>query len=96
MLREAGIESVPERACDSADAAVAAAERLGFPVVMKILSPDILHKSEIGGVLLDEVAGGVAVLDPRFGGVGLAEQGETARDGERLRATVGAAADAIR
>ena len=33
--------------------AVAAAERFGFPVVMKILSPDILHKSEIGGVLLD-------------------------------------------
>ena len=33
--------------------AVAAAERFGFPVVMKILSPDILHKSEIGGVLLN-------------------------------------------
>jgi acyl-CoA synthetase (NDP forming) len=33
--------------------AVAAAQRFGFPVVMKILSPDIMHKSEIGGVLLD-------------------------------------------
>jgi hypothetical protein len=33
--------------------AIAAAQRFGFPVVMKILSPDILHKSEIGGVLLD-------------------------------------------
>jgi acyl-CoA synthetase (NDP forming) len=32
---------------------VAAANEIGYPVVMKILSPDILHKSEIGGVLLN-------------------------------------------
>jgi acetyl coenzyme A synthetase (ADP forming)-like protein len=30
--------------------AVTAAEKLGFPIVMKIASPDILHKSDIGGV----------------------------------------------
>ena len=30
-----------------------AAESFGYPVVMKILSPDITHKSEIGGVILD-------------------------------------------
>ncbi|MCW3473084.1 acetate--CoA ligase family protein [Limobrevibacterium gyesilva] len=53
LLAEAGIPSAPERACPTADAAVAAAASFGFPVVMKILSPDILHKSEIGGVLLD-------------------------------------------
>ncbi|MBV9755886.1 MAG: acetate--CoA ligase family protein, partial [Alphaproteobacteria bacterium] len=53
LLAAAGIAAVPEAACDSAEAAVAAAARFGFPVVMKILSPDILHKSEIGGVLLD-------------------------------------------
>ena len=53
LLAAAGIASAPEQTCASADAAVAAAERFGFPVVMKILSPDILHKSEIGGVLLD-------------------------------------------
>ena len=35
------------------DEALVAAERLGFPVVMKILSPDIVHKSEVGGVRLD-------------------------------------------
>jgi acyl-CoA synthetase (NDP forming) len=52
LLAEAGIAIVPERACDTAEAAVAAAEAFGFPVVMKILSPDILHKSEIGGVLV--------------------------------------------
>jgi acyl-CoA synthetase (NDP forming) len=52
LLAEAGIASAPERACASAEEAVAAAAGFGFPVVMKILSPDILHKSEIGGVLL--------------------------------------------
>jgi acetate---CoA ligase (ADP-forming) len=41
--------------CGDADAAVAAAAALGWPVVMKIVSPDIMHKSEIGGVLLGVV-----------------------------------------
>ena len=53
ILAAAGIPMAPEAACTTAEAAVAAAERLGFPVVAKILSPDILHKSEIGGVLLN-------------------------------------------
>lgn len=62
ILAEAGIEAAPERACADAEAAVAAAEAIGFPVVMKILSPDILHKSEIGGVLLN-VADAAAVRE---------------------------------
>jgi acyl-CoA synthetase (NDP forming) len=53
LLAEAGILSAPEAACATVDEAVAAAVGFGFPVVMKILSPDIMHKSEIGGVLLD-------------------------------------------
>jgi acyl-CoA synthetase (NDP forming) len=53
LLAVAGIGSAPEAACATADEAVAAARGFGFPVVMKILSPDIVHKSEIGGVLLD-------------------------------------------
>jgi acetyltransferase len=32
--------------------AVEAAERIGYPVVMKIVSPDIVHKSDVGGVRL--------------------------------------------
>ncbi|MBN1880287.1 GNAT family N-acetyltransferase [bacterium] len=42
----------PVFAPTSADAA-AIAERIGFPVVMKIQSPDITHKSDSGGVILD-------------------------------------------
>ena len=60
LLATAGIASAPEAACADVEAAVAAAGRFGYPVVMKILSPDIMHKSEIGGVLLDvSDAGGV-------------------------------------
>lgn len=35
------------------DAAVELAERVGYPVVMKIVSPDIIHKSDFGGVRLN-------------------------------------------
>ncbi|MFA4912770.1 MAG: acetate--CoA ligase family protein [Burkholderiaceae bacterium] len=52
ILARAGIASAPEHVCTSVEEAVAGAQALGYPVVMKILSPDILHKSEIGGVLL--------------------------------------------
>jgi acyl-CoA synthetase (NDP forming) len=55
LLAEAGIPAAPERACATVEDAVTAAQAFGFPVVMKILSPDIIHKSEIGGVLLDVV-----------------------------------------
>jgi acetyl-CoA synthetase len=36
-----------------AEEALAAAERLGYPVALKVSSPEIAHKSERGGVLLD-------------------------------------------
>ncbi len=51
-LRANGIP-VPEfRTARSADEAVTAAREMGYPVVMKVVSPQILHKSEFGGVLL--------------------------------------------
>ena len=53
LLAQAGIASAPERVCLSAEQAISAAHEIGYPVVMKILSPDILHKSEIGGVVLN-------------------------------------------
>jgi len=36
-----------------ADAAVTAANQIGYPVVLKVLSPQITHKSDVGGVALD-------------------------------------------
>jgi acyl-CoA synthetase (NDP forming) len=62
LLSQAGIAVVPETVCTTADAAVAAAAALNEPVVMKIVSPDILHKTEIGGVLLN-VDGEAAVRE---------------------------------
>jgi acyl-CoA synthetase (NDP forming) len=53
LLAEAGVPPVPEAAASSPEEAVAAAHAIGFPVVMKLLSPDILHKSEVGGVVLN-------------------------------------------
>ncbi len=44
--------AIPEPAA-SADDAVRIAQRLGFPVVLKVLSPDVTHKSEVGGVELN-------------------------------------------
>ena len=40
------------------DEAIAAAESIGYPVVMKIASPDILHKTDIGGVKLNITSAG--------------------------------------
>ena len=40
-------------ACHSIDEAVIAAKRIGYPVVLKLLSPTITHKSDVGGVQLD-------------------------------------------
>ncbi len=53
LLAAHGIPAVPEKVLGSAEEAAAYAEQIGFPVVMKIASADIVHKSEIGGVLLN-------------------------------------------
>ncbi|MCL6517006.1 acetate--CoA ligase family protein [Alicyclobacillus sp.] len=53
FLREAGIPVVPGVLARSADEAAAAVRMLGAPVAMKIQSPDIAHKSDVGGVRLD-------------------------------------------
>lgn len=53
LLAAYGIAAVPVRAvAPSAEAAVEAARALGYPVVLKIRSRDIVHKSDVGGVRL--------------------------------------------
>ena len=53
LLRQAGLPVVDAQAAADADAAVAAAQRLGYPVVLKLLSAEVLHKSDVGGVRLN-------------------------------------------
>ncbi|MBI2334021.1 MAG: acetate--CoA ligase family protein [Chloroflexi bacterium] len=53
LMQAYGIPTAPIKlACDENEA-LAIANELGFPVVMKIASPDILHKSDVGGVQLN-------------------------------------------
>lgn len=53
LLSSAGISVVPARLVTTADDAVKAAADFGAPVSVKVVSPEILHKSDIGGVRLD-------------------------------------------
>ena len=68
-LAAAGVPVLPEYLATTAEEAVAAAARAGFPVVLKIVSPGLPHKTEVGGVALglrdaDAVrAAHVAMLD---------------------------------
>jgi acyl-CoA synthetase (NDP forming) len=52
VLAAYGVPVVPERLTQSEDAAVAAAQALGFPVAMKVESPDLPHKTEAGVIRL--------------------------------------------
>jgi acetyl coenzyme A synthetase (ADP forming)-like protein len=51
LLRSIGIPSPAYTIARTADEAVAAADRIGYPVVLKIVSPAISHKSDVGGVI---------------------------------------------
>lgn len=48
-----GIPLPPAALATTPDEAVSAAQSLGFPLAMKIVSPDIIHKSDAGGILLN-------------------------------------------
>jgi acetate---CoA ligase (ADP-forming) len=53
LLAAAGIPATREQEVGTAQAAVAAARRIGFPVVAKVAGPGVAHKTEAGGVRLD-------------------------------------------
>jgi acyl-CoA synthetase (NDP forming) len=72
LLAAAGIPVVEARLTTSADEAARVASELGFPAVLKIISGDIAHKSDVGGVVVGlEDAGAVrAAYDSMLGRVG--------------------------
>jgi acetyltransferase len=53
ILESYGIATTRPFTAATADEAVTVAERIGYPVVLKIHSPDITHKSDVGGVQLN-------------------------------------------
>ncbi len=74
ILRAAGIPFAAAEAVPPGEAAPAA-ERLGYPLVAKAIAPDILHKSNVGGVIMGlesaaAVASAVDVLGERMGKIG--------------------------
>ena len=52
ILKEAGIATTEIRLAKSKEEAISLSKEMGFPVVLKIVSPDVLHKSDVGGVKL--------------------------------------------
>jgi acetyltransferase len=52
-VEDYGIQTAAIKLARNVEEAAAIANELGFPLVMKIASPDILHKSDVGGVLLN-------------------------------------------
>jgi len=74
LLSKYGIKFAPCKTVHSAHEAIAAAAELGFPVAMKVVSPDALHKTEKGGVLLNinsasEAERAYGLLAERFRGL---------------------------
>jgi succinyl-CoA synthetase beta subunit len=55
LLASAGIDVVPSELVTTSDDAVAVAQMMGGPVALKVVSRRILHKTDIGGVVLDVV-----------------------------------------
>jgi acetate---CoA ligase (ADP-forming) len=62
LLRDAGISLPDETLVAERDALDAAIAKAGFPLVMKIQSPDIAHKSEVGGVRVNIATKGEVFL----------------------------------
>lgn len=77
LLALYGLPVTPERLANSAAQALTAAAELGYPVVAKVVSPDVPHKAAAGGVRLDlrsaaelavayaEITAGVVRANPR-------------------------------
>jgi len=53
LLRAYGIPVVDTRMAGSAEEAASMAQQIGFPAALKIISPQVVHKSDVGGVALN-------------------------------------------
>ncbi|HEX2289468.1 MAG TPA: acetate--CoA ligase family protein, partial [Pseudonocardiaceae bacterium] len=53
IVSEAGIGVVESITCRDVTEAVTAAQRIGYPVVCKVVHPDLVHRSDVGGVRLN-------------------------------------------
>ena len=52
IIKSSGISTPAYALAKTANEALTAAKSMGFPVVLKIVSPDVLHKSDVGGVVV--------------------------------------------
>jgi acyl-CoA synthetase (NDP forming) len=52
ILKQAGIPIVETKLAKTQKEAVSSSQKMGFPVALKIISPDVIHKSDSGGVKL--------------------------------------------
>jgi acyl-CoA synthetase (NDP forming) len=71
LLRRYGVPVVPQRVVATVREAVRAADELGFPVVLKAVAPDLVHKSDVGAVRLglrdgEDVAATARELEERL------------------------------
>jgi acetyltransferase len=80
LLRAYGIATPHERIAGSVDSAAMAAKDIGYPVVLKLVSANVTHKSDIGGVMLN-IAN---ERDLRAAYAKLAHNLARARSGEKL------------
>jgi len=53
LLEAYGMKVIQHIIAKDLDGTVAAANKIGYPVVLKIISPDILHKIDVGGVIIN-------------------------------------------
>ncbi|GAA3733613.1 acetyl coenzyme A synthetase (ADP forming)-like protein [Spinactinospora alkalitolerans] len=91
-----GIPTPKEALATSADEAVSLAVELGLPVVAKIVSPDILHKTEAGGVEVGlESPQEVAAAYRRIVANARAHDAEARIDGVQIQQQVGAGEEVI-
>jgi acetate---CoA ligase (ADP-forming) len=81
VLAAYGLATPAEALATSPNDAANAAARIGFPVAMKLISPDVLHKTEAGGVILnvDSTAAASAAFST------LVERAHDSHPGARIR-----------